>query len=253
MEKEELRQFGYEIGADAVGFAAIDDYQSHRSPDPKALLPSVKSIVVLGYRELDGAVESENPRVSFATRMGVMDFSLSNNYRMARYIEDRYQARTAPMPFSYPLDMSPDVMGLVGDVSMRHAAVAAGLGVFGRHNLVIHPRFGTRIVFTAILTNLPLESDSPVEDELCDQCNLCVEACPAQALDEEGKTDAIKCLSVSQPYGFGGIVRYLREFAGVSPEEQKELLKDPRLLHIYQAQFIGFQYFCNKCVAACPV
>ncbi len=29
-------------------------------------------------------------------------------------------------------------------------------------------------------------------------------------------------------------------------------LKDPRLLHIYQAQCIGFQYFCNKCLAVCP-
>jgi epoxyqueuosine reductase len=33
--------------------------------------------------------------------------------------------------------------------------------VFGRHNLVIHPRFGTRITFTAVLTELPLPSDHP--------------------------------------------------------------------------------------------
>lgn len=57
---------------------------------------------------------------------------------------------------------------------------------------------------------------------------------------------------VSQPYGIGGTIRYLRQFIGASPEEQKALLKDPRLLHIYQAQFIGFQYFCNKCMAVCP-
>lgn len=25
------------------------------------------------------------------------------------------------------------------------------------------------------------------------------------------------------------------------------------MLHIYQAQFIGFQYFCIKCMAVCPV
>ena len=252
MDKEHIRQFGYELGADAVGFAAIEDYQSKKSPDPKTILPDVKSIIVLGYRELNGAVESENTRVSFASRMGDMEFSLKNNYLMARHIEDHYQVKTVPVPVSYPLDMGPEVMGFVGDVSMRHAAVAAGLGVFGRHNLVIHPRFGTRIIFTSILTGLPLNSDSPVQEELCDQCGLCVEACPAQALDEEGKTDMLKCLKVSQPYGIGGTIRYLRQFIGASPEEQKALLKDPRLLHIYQAQFIGFQYFCNKCMAVCP-
>ena len=143
--------------------------------------------------------------------------------------------------------MGPEVMGLVGDISMRHAAVAAGLGVFGRHNLVINPRFGTRIIFTSILTGLSLNSDLPVQEELCDQCGLCVDACPAQALNEEGKTDMLKCLKVSQPYGIGGTIRYLWQFIGASPEEQKALLKDPKLMHIYQAQFIGFQYFCNKC------
>jgi len=116
-----------------------------------------------------------------------------------RYIDDHYQVKTAPVSFSYPLDMGPEVRGFVGDLSMRHAAVAAGLGVFGRNNLVIHPRFGTRVIFTAILTGLPLNSDPPVQEELCTQCGLCVEACPGQALDEEGKTEMLKCLKVSRP------------------------------------------------------
>ena len=252
MDKEQIRQFGYELGADAVGFAAIEDYQSRKSPDPRTILPNLKSIVVLGYRELNGAVESENTRVSMASRMGGMELSLKNNYLVTRYIEDHFQVKAAPVPPSYPLDMGREVMGLVGDVSMRHAAVAAGLGVFGRHNLVIHPRFGSRIIFTAVLTELPLKSDPPVQEELCDQCGLCVEACPARALDEEGKTDMFKCLKASQPYGIGGAIRYLRQFVGATPEEQKALLKDPILLNIYQAQFIGFQYTCFKCMAVCP-
>jgi len=250
--RDEIRAKGLELGADAVGFAAIDDYASVRARNPRTILPTVRSMVVLGYRELDGPIESDNARASFAARMGTMELGTRNNYLLARQIEDRCRVKATPVPFSYPLDMGSEARGLIGDISLRHAAVAAGLGVLGRHNLVIHPRFGTRIVFTAILTELDLGSDQPVDDELCDRCNLCVEACPAGALDEEGKTDALRCLRTSQPYGIGGTVRYLRKFLEANPQEKRELLKDPTLLQIYQSQFIGFHYYCFSCMAACP-
>jgi NAD-dependent dihydropyrimidine dehydrogenase PreA subunit len=90
--------------------------------------------------------------------------------------------------------MSYETKGTLGDVSLRHAAIAAGLGNFGRHNLVIHPQIGSRVVFTAVMTNLDLPSDPPVSERICTDCNICVENCPAHALDEEGKTDDMKCL-----------------------------------------------------------
>jgi epoxyqueuosine reductase QueG len=44
----------------------------------------------------------------------------------------------------------------VGEVSLRHAAISAGLGAFGQHNLVAHPKFGTRVIFAAVLTKLEI-------------------------------------------------------------------------------------------------
>jgi epoxyqueuosine reductase QueG len=250
--KEEIRQFGRELGADVVGFAALASYHSPRSPDPATILPGVQSLVVLGYRELQGALDSWNAQTTMAARMGIVELSFRANYLLARYLEDRYGTKATVVPFSYPLDMGPEVFGLTGEVSLRHAAVAAGLGVFGRHNLVIHPRFGTRIVFSAVLTELPLKSDPPIQEDLCNDCGLCVEACPTGALANEGQTHVFRCLKESQPYGIRGLYRYLRRFIGASPEEQTELLKEPFLLQTHQAQIVGFQYNCNRCMAACP-
>lgn len=250
--EEEIRRYGRELGADAVGFASIENYRSPKSPSLRTILPNARSLIVLGYREIDGALESENARVSMASRLAVMDLSKKNNYLMAKFVEDKFKAQSTFVLASFPLDMSPPGMGLVGDISLRHAAVAAGVGVFGRHNLVIHPEFGTRVIYGAVLTELALKPDPPLAEELCNQCNLCVESCPARALDEEGKTDQMKCLRVSQPYGIGGMIGYIRKFIGASSEEQKSLLRDPLFLSLYQAPFMGFQYSCFKCETVCP-
>ncbi len=253
MRKEEIRQMGVSFGADAIGFADIGDYRSKRSLDPKTLFPGVRSMVVMGFRELDGPLASDIGRIGMHGRMGQADLTRSCTYRMAKALEDRYKIRAAPIMASYPLNMAAPYMGLVADVSLRHAAVAAGLGAFGRHNLVISPRLGTRILFTAVLTDMELTSDPAVMEDLCHKCGLCVEACPARALDEEGKTDDLKCLRISQPFGIGGAIGFLRKFTKAPPDQRNAMLIDPQFLSLYQASFIGFQYECFRCMAVCPI
>lgn len=251
--KEEIRKKALDIGADDVGFAAIEDYKSPRSSDPRKIMPGVKSIVVLAYRQTDGGLDTDNMRVAMAARIGVMDYSKGHSYEMCRYIENRFRVKAAPILFSYPLNMEAPRDGVISDVSLRHAAVAAGLGTFGMHNLVVHPRFGSRVIFTGILTELALKSDPPVRNRDCTDCGMCVDNCPGRALEKIGYTDELKCLQVSQPYGIPGLLPFLRKFAGASPEEQKQFLKDPKLMSLYQASFIGFQYCCFNCIAVCPL
>lgn len=252
MSKEEIRQMGLNNGADVVGFAAVEDYKSKRTPDLKTIMPGIRSMIVMGFRELDGPLASDTGRISMHGRLGQMDLTKNCTFHTAKAVEDRFQVKAAPIMASYPLNMAAPYMGLVADVSLRHAAVAAGLGNFGRHNLVISPRFGTRIIFTAILTDMPLTSDPPVTEVLCDECGICVDACPAGALDEEGKTAEMKCLRNSQPFGIGGAIGFIRKFTAASPDQQKAMLMDPQFLSLYQASFIGFQYECFRCMAVCP-
>ena len=73
MSKEEIRGYGLELGIDVIGFTSLEDYKSERSPDPRSILPKSKSIIVLGHRMIDGALDSNNARINMSGRMGVMD------------------------------------------------------------------------------------------------------------------------------------------------------------------------------------
>ena len=103
--KEEIRKKAFEIGADDIGFASIDDYKSPRSADPKKIMPGVKSIVVLAYRQTDGGLDTDNMRVAMAARIGIMDYSKGQSYEMCRFIENRFRVKAAPILFSYPLNL----------------------------------------------------------------------------------------------------------------------------------------------------
>lgn len=83
----------------------------------------------------------------------------------------------APMPF-------PDLYASI--FSMRHAAVACGLGELGLNNLFMTPDMGPRVRLTAFITTAPLEPDPMYMEPIClgEGCSLCLEACPAKAFGE---------------------------------------------------------------------
>lgn len=252
MVKDDIRSHVLGLGADDAGFASAADYRSPKSPALETIFPGVRSMVLVAYRELDSC-GSPDMHVAQNGRYDLMEFSRGCNYRLARFLGREYGARTMTVPASYPMEMSRATKGTVGQVSLRHAAVAAGLGTLGRHNLVVHPRFGSRVVFSAVLTDLDLPSDGPGADNPCTDCGLCVERCPGRALDEAGRTDVMKCIRHSQPYGLSGAIGFWIRHADASPEEKKAMFKDDLFWKMYQAGHIGPQYFCFQCMSSCPV
>lgn len=64
-------------------------------------------------------------------------------------------------------------------------ALAAGLGEYGRHGMVITPEYGPRVRFGKIFTDLPMDTDRPVSfgvKEFCEICRKCTEGCPVGAI-----------------------------------------------------------------------
>ena len=107
-------------------------------------------------------------------------FLEEHGYRTA-YLPATY-GMTLSWPGNYRWDFPKPPMG-TGPFSHRHAAVASGLGRFGRNNLLLTRQYGPRQRLVSLITEAPLQADPLIEEEIClgEPCSRCVEACPAGA------------------------------------------------------------------------
>lgn len=109
----------------------------------------------------------------------------------------------------------------------RQCARLAGVGVVGKHGLVMVEGYGSWVFLGTILTDLPLPSaEQPSPD--CMGCGACVRACPGGAL-REAVFDEDKCLSA------------LTQKKGQLPPEQETLVRKHPLI-----------WGCDICQRVCP-
>ena len=81
-----------------------------------------------------------------------------------------------------------------GFAFLKDAAALAGLGVIGKHNLLITPESGTRVRLRAIFMDADLPATGPITDfDPCDGCPMpCHRACPENAF-EGGRYERVGC------------------------------------------------------------
>ena len=89
---------------------------------------------------------------------------------------------------------------LNGQLYLKGEALRAGLGKRGKNTIVMHPRFGPRLRLMAVVTDAPLvplvepiigEAENPV----CENCSICIDACPEKILAPYRMTDPYRCRS----------------------------------------------------------
>ena len=67
--------------------------------------------------------------------------------------------------------------------SFKTAAARAGIGWFGKNDVIITEKYGPRVRLSAILIDQVFEYDQPVIRSKCpEECTLCIDICPCKAL-----------------------------------------------------------------------
>lgn len=182
ISREKVKEIMFALGADLCGIASIDRFiNAPRGYHPLDVLPTCKSVISFGCRFPVGTLicKSHVPytrvRNSITTKMDAiaLDFCIEM---------EKYQIVCVPIPTNESQwDKNSDRWRSI--VSQKHAAQAAGLGVIGRHSLLITPEFGSMIWLGMVLCERELEPDERKEN-LCNNCDLCVKICPVSALED---------------------------------------------------------------------
>ena len=271
-----VKEAAKKSGMDMCGVAGIDRFaESPKGRHPTHVLPGCKSVIVVGVRLLDGIVQAnfrtfEDGREDLKGLWGTYGYTMLPNFELAYAcyaIAQIVERKTGEV--AMPLSTGPMTNGV--QMSIRHAAVAAGLGEFGWMSIVLTPEFGPRNRFGIILTTAEIESDPMYSGpSLCDPaiCTICTDCCPTKAIGLYGSNDHHSCTLGEKTFTYG-IISFPRcqaptqglrkKYGGIEDwidtddPTPKDIMDANARMPISSAGLQhGESWHCGKCQSYCP-
>lgn len=185
--KEDIRKKVLGLGADVCGFANIARFiHAPEGFHPSNSYRDCKSVIVIGIALPKGLFEVK-PDLLYGHYNSLICPKVDKiALSVAKIIEDVFDGVAVPLPCDGPYEYwDSDKKEGRGLLSMKHAAVNAGIGTMGKNTLLMNKEYGNRLTIGAILTNLELQSDDYAKSLCVEGCNLCEKSCPVQAIHAE--------------------------------------------------------------------
>ncbi|MDP2726735.1 MAG: hypothetical protein Q8P59_04255 [Dehalococcoidia bacterium] len=275
---QKVRDFAQQWDADFVGVAPVDRFDNAPpGKRPRDLLPKALSVVAIGVAMNRGVMEANE--IAFrGLRHAIYPYMLYGYvqlnghlatiaHHLSRMLEKEGHV-TLPIPPSPPSD----ALDSVGVFSNRHAAVAAGLGQFGWHSLLIMPQAGSRLRLVSIITEAELKPDPMYSGRpICDvkKCRyVCVRRCPTGAISMKDGTevsiggqdlqyaviDKWKCRLGIGGFAKGSLGRtQLPVPEEVTPSVYLDITRKQDVWQPMETAAIGRASYCGRCLEVCPV
>jgi len=155
------------LGASQVGFTQIDPNYLYEGasypPEMKYVIITFIRWSIEGDKRRDTVLGGADNRIC-SSRQYFLDSALRNFIRGLGYKERPISGPCVPL------------------------AVRAGMGELGRANRMVSPVHGMGGRITALVTDMPLAIDKPIDfglQKFCEGCMKCAKACPAGAISKE--------------------------------------------------------------------
>lgn len=275
MNKEEVRSLANQLGIDLLGFTTCGHLEEKlpESQRPSQISEYLPLFLVLA-RHIPVGISGANDQEA-KWQAGSMVHRLleeaATEFAYRLEAEDQLAVVLPPlsMDFKERTELSNTPAGQ-GSHFLRLAAVEAGLGTLGLNLMLLTPQFGPRVYLCGMMTNLEVEPDEPLQQELClglEECGRCAAVCPGEAIPRQAHRnlpledyrglDSRACAKHSQPYGVDTFIQYSKAlFRQRDPETLKTQIEHPTLSLLWyhmailrQGAFTG----CSKCLQVCPV
>ena len=206
---KKVKRFCSKIGVDIVGFANPSHF--NRFPkynQPESFLEGSQTVIIIGIHLFDIILDSWSQSSDKSKNLQFADSILENLCNKIR----NYLSKQ---------EFDSKVITYTPGFFLKDSSALAGIGPIGKNNLLITEKFGSQVRLRALTTTAPLVCGEPIlTSKYCEGCNICVEACPANAFPE-GKYNKEICLAYNLSH-----LRKLSENTSI---------------------------WCNVCIESCPV
>jgi epoxyqueuosine reductase len=219
--KEEIINIVLSVGADVCGFANVNRFVDfEKGFSPVDIYNDCKSVLVFGLA-LPHGLSKISPRLIYEHYNELSCPTVDSiAFQVAKIIKRKYECFAVPIPCDDPVGAWDDETKTAhGLLSMKHAAVMAGIGFMGKNTLLTNEQFGNQLTIGAVLLSLDLPSDDLCPNLCIPTCHKCIDNCPVHAINNDGTVTQKLCRENT----------YLKTFRGISTVE------------------------CNKCRMGCPL
>jgi epoxyqueuosine reductase QueG len=195
--ERKIKNMACSLGADICGIAPAERFKGAPPGfNPADIWSECRSVLVFAKQVPSGSMDAEScvpythANTMVMREVDALTFALSMELQ-------RRNIRNVIIPTDDPYEYwEPENSYGRAILSLKHAGHLAGLGYMGRNTLLMHPRYGNMIQLGAVLLDLELEGDDIITKQCPSGCTLCLDNCPARALD--GVTvDQKKCRPLS--------------------------------------------------------